>query len=619
MRARMPADFDPVGCRVDVQRRSIIRGLGALICLGSGLVPAGCSLWKKEQDPEEARLQRLMKVPEPPAMIREAAYTTSLQYLRVQSYGIVNNLVGTGGIEPPSMERDLLLRELQLRNVENPNQFIDSPNTAIVLVETVLVPGHREGDPVDIVVRTPLRTDLSSDRCTSLQYGWLMPTRMAFTQVMNDGKPRSSDVLAIATGPLITRSAHEKTDDPHAKLSGRILGGGRVQKTGKLELLIRSDYRHVAISKRLSDVINRRFFYFDGTTRKGIANAREDDLIELEVSERYRQNVHRMMQVILAMGTDAELGKMQQRLEPLERQLFEPTTAQDAALQLEGIGQEGIPILLKGIGAGNPEIRFYASEALAYMDHEEAIDSLVELTRDHPAFRYQALLALSGMPQQQAIVGLQRLFDETSVETRCGAFDAIRRRKDRVSVLRGAKLTDGPQEIATLYEFPSRGGPLVSVSLRRSPDIVIFGGPQGVKLDQPLLCAGGLVVIQAPQDSLQINRVVTGRPEAQMSVPATIHGLCAGIARVGGSYGDIVECLRLLKEQGGFEAPLAIDILPEPLREYHREPAQLDPAPLPNTLPPQSIDPPKVEEQRAWYDPRGWIGRIDLPALQRFT
>src|SRR5690606_17932093 len=152
-----------------------------------------------------------------------------------------------------------------------------------------------------------------------------------------------------------------------------------------------------AISKRLADVINRRFYFFDGSSRRGIADAKQDDLIMVETHPRYRRNVHRLMAVVGALGTEADLAKTHARIDVLKKQLHEPTAAADAALQLEAIGEEGIPALLAAIDSPNPEIRFYAAEALAYLDHSDAIEPLVELSRDQPAFRYHTLQALAGM------------------------------------------------------------------------------------------------------------------------------------------------------------------------------------------------------------------------------
>lgn len=592
MRARMPAATDlmfPV--------------LVGLLCL----IPAGgCTApWRKQGDAEEQeRLKDLLKSPEPPALIRQASVPGGLRYGKLQSFGLINGLFGTGGAEPPSMQRDLLLAEMKTRDVENPNQFIDSPNTALVMVEAIIPPGVRRGDPLDLVVRTSARTD-----ATSLRGGWLMPARLSFTQIIG-GTPRTSDTLAIGTGPIIVRAAHEAGDDPQLMLEGRILGGGVANKDGNLDLRIRPEYQHVAIAKRLAEAINQRFYFFDGSSRRGIANAKEDDFIEIKVHPRYRHNVHRMMAVVGALGTERKLSVTHDRIAALSKQLEEPTTAADAAMQLEAIGDEGVPSLLAALGSPNPEIRFYASEALAYLDRVEAVEPLVELSRDQPAFRYHTLQALAGMKQRAAADGLRKLLDEASTETRVGAFDAIRRRPDRNILLTNISMDD----VTNFFEVPSAGGPLVSVSLRRSPEIVVFDGPIKITPPEYLFCGAGIVIVGSGDGHLQISRILPGRDDAHATVPPTVQGLCGGVAQVGGDYGDIVEALRLAKQQGYLSAPLAIDVLPKPLREYHRETTggdrfDGDPA----ALPPQRIDPPPQEQpETGWYDPRGWFGTIDL-------
>lgn len=573
-----------------------------LLCLATA---GGCMTpWRnQEAADEQERLKSLLKSPEPPALIRQAAIPGGLRYGKLQSFGLVNGLIGTGGVEPPSMQRDLLLAEIKTHDLEHPNQFIDSPNTALVMVEAVIPPGVRRGDPLDLVVRTSVRTE-----ATSLRGGWLMPARLSFTQIIG-GLPRTSETLATGTGPVVIRATHETGDDPQLKLEGRILGGGVAAKDGHLDLRIRPEYQHVAMATRLASAINRRFYFFDGSSRRGIATAKEDDYIAVEVHPRYRHNVHRMMAVIGALGTESKLSVTHDRIATLAKQLEEPTTAADAAMQLEGIGDEGVPALLAALGSPNPEIRFYASEALAYLDRVEAVQPLVELSRDQPAFRYHTLHALAGMKQRRAADGLRQLLDETSTETRVGAFAAIRRRSDRESLLANLPLGN----VANYFEIPSAGGPLVSVSLRRSPEIAVFGGPLPVKPPKHLFCGTGILIVDSGDGHLQISRLLPGRDDKHTTVPPTVRGLCEGVVQVGGNYGDIIEALRVAKEQGNLDAPLAIDVLPEPLREYHREPSDEggsldDPA-----LPPQRIDPPPQEQaERGWYDPRGWFGAIDL-------
>lgn len=600
----MPAKADDRP--IDKQKLEIRTLMLLLLALLIGLAASGgCSLWRT--DPEKAEQERfdaLLKAPPPPEFIRQATAAHGLSSARIQSYGIVNNLLGTGTIEPPSIQRDQLLSQMKANNVEDPNRFIDSESTAIVLVETWIPAGARKGDPLDLTIRTSQRPNPNGEQATSLRNGWLMPAPLRYTQVIG-GVPRTSDVLADATGPLILRGNHEVGDDPQLWLEGRILGGGRVVKENPLDLRIRQDYRHVETAKMIAKVINNRFYYFDGTTRRGIATAKQDDLIDIEIPERYRNNAHRLMAVVGAMGTEKDITITNDRVETLSRLLLEPTTAQDAALQLEGIGQPGVPALLSAIGSPNAEIRFYAAESLAYLDNDEAIQSLIELSRDQPAFRYQTLLALSGMKQRKAGEGLRKLFDEPSLETRFGAFDAIKRRSDYASFVGGRRIAD----VATFYEIPSQGGPMVAVSLRRSPDIVVFGGPVPISTPEFLICGSGLTIVpDLPSGGIQINRIVTGREDRRVVVPPTVSGLCQGIVHVGGSYGDIVETLRLMAEQNALGAQLAIDVLPKPLRDYHRESESSDLADLnPASMPPSSVDPPVVAAEYKWFDPRAWF------------
>ena len=47
--------------------------------------------------------------------------------------------------------------------------------------------------------------------------------------------------------------------------------------------------------------------------------------------------------------------------------------------------------------------------------------------------------------------------------------------------------------------------------------------------------------------------------------------MVAGIAKVGGGYGDVIQVLRMAKQKGYLKDELAIDPLPKPLRTYYRD------------------------------------------------
>lgn len=146
-----------------------------------------------------------------------------------------------------------------------------------------------------------------------LHGGWLLDTRLRHQQLLKSAI-RKSEVMAMATGPVLTRAHYTPGEDEAFKIEGRILGGGRVQADRKLGLILRPEYQHVKMSALLAKAINRRFFFFDGTTRRGIATAKEDDFIEIEVHPRYRENIHRMMAVIRAISVKPESSDTQKRL-----------------------------------------------------------------------------------------------------------------------------------------------------------------------------------------------------------------------------------------------------------------------------------------------------------------
>src|SRR4029450_8784327 len=71
------------------------------------------------------------------------------------------------------------------------------------------------------------------------------------------------------------------------------------------------------------------------------------------------------------------------------------------------------------------EAKFYAAEALAYLDDTSAVGLLAEVARNEPAFRVNALAALSAMDDATAHDALSSLLEVKSAETRYGAFRAL--------------------------------------------------------------------------------------------------------------------------------------------------------------------------------------------------
>lgn len=527
-------------------------------------LPLGCNLLpgKGEKD-SNTKLQELMKVPKLPDLIREATIVQGLQPIQVIGVGLVNGLPNTGGPANPSQFRDELLEEMKRRDIKDPNNFLELDNTALVRIQATIPPGARRNDPVDLVVRAP-----NESVVFDLNDGWLLDTRLRQQRFLQN-KIRKSEVMAVGTGPVLTRGSYTPGEDGTLKTEGTILSGGRIQITRKLGLVLSPEYQHAKTSSALAAAINRRFFFFDGTTRQGIAKAKEDDFLEMETHPRYRNNIPRMMAVIQAISTAPESSATQIRLSELASKLSDPTTAADAALQLEAMGESAVPILIDALNSTNPELRFYAAEALAYLDRTEAIESLETAIRETAAFRHPSLLALQGMDHQLAIDALMRLMNEASIETRYGSFCAIRRQGVEGKSMLGGKALKS----FYLYQIPSTVKPAVVVSLRDSPEVVLFGDSGRMDIPQFLRGPNGLLLkpdLSEP-GKLKISRFQVNADDKRVTVSDSLASVLGGIVAVGGGYGDVISILRMAKAKGYLSDQLAIDPLPAAVRVYHRD------------------------------------------------
>ena len=565
----------------------------AMMCLW--LTTCGCSLMTKSRDDEEAaekKLEKLMVAPKAPDLVRQATIAHGLNFVSVEGVAAVNGLPGTGGPVAPSVYRDALIEEIKKHDVPDPHKFLELPETTLVRVQAIVPPGARRGDPLDLRVISPPNTE-----ATDLHGGWLMDTRLRQQQTLA-GAIRKSDVFAVGMGPVLVRADHETGEDKELNLQGLVLGGGRVQQERKVGLVIRPEYQHVKVAAQIASAINARFYFFDGSTRTGIAKAVEDDFIEVQIHPRYRRNIHRMMAVVSMVSPKGESAQTQTDLLELGQRLNEPTTANEAALQLEAMGQSAIPTLLNGVKSSNKEIRFYAAQALAYLDRSEAVDALTDAAREESAFRYPALIALEGMENRSALDALASLMNEPSIETRYGAMRSIRRRPDRDAVLRSSMMPSGYR----YYRVASSAPPFIAVSLSELPEIVCFGDDTAVSIDDFLLGPSGLVIRPSETDrsTLRISRFVPGTEDKRAEVPATIEGLLMGISSVGGGYGESIAILRSAKTKNYIACGLAIDPLPQSLRTYYRdqEPKLTDPA----ALPPEDIAPEEPKETKSsWW------------------
>lgn len=525
----------------------------------------GCSSWNpmsvRSQSPDESASKA-----EPARLVGDLAVPYGMFPLQVEAVGLVVGLQGTGSDPAPSPQRAALLDEMQTRGVKNPNQVLASTNSAMVMVRGVLRPGIQKGDHFDVEVRIESRSDT-----TSLRGGNLLETRLKQMAVL-DNQFHEGHLLALAKGPVMVDPGAKGKDARVVLGRGMVLGGGVAMKSRSLGLVLKPGHQNVTNSSRVANAVNKRFHVFNKGVKAGVANAKTDEFIELAVHPQYKTNTDRYVRVVRTVVLRESETERMQRIVLLKQQLLDPATAAEAALELEGIGTAGVEPLLEALKTSNPELRFYAAEALAYLDRREAAAPLGETVRQQPAFRVFALTALSVMNDYAAYEQLRDLLSAPSAETRYGAFRALWTMNPGDALVLGEEL--GGQ--FSYHVLNTTGPAMIHVTSSRRPELVLFGQHQ--RLLTPLAVNAGnrIMVTGNRPDEITISKFTPNQPDQKRTVSNDVNDVIRAVVELGGTYPDVVQALQEAKAAGTLESRFEVDALPEAGRSYDREPAEED-------------------------------------------
>ncbi len=558
-----------------------VRALGIGITVLSLL---GAGPFEKKRDP--------FKKPDIPLKadetIAELAYVRVEDNIRVEGVGLVVGLNGTGSDPEPSVYRAKLLDEMRKASVENPNAMLADPSTSLVIVRGTIPVGVSTSDRWDVTLeQTPNSTT------QSLEGGWLMMCELSVVGFVN-GQPLEGQVLAEVGGPVMTGTA-EKPDDLTV---GRVLGGAHARKDMPYTLVIKDRRRSAFTSALLQKVINQRFHMRKGVNQEGMAEAKTDEYLVLNVPSIYHQNQARYFQVIQHLPIVSNVPELtSRRMETWSKELLDPKTAGVAALKLEGVGRNAIETLKAGLASPNAQVRFFAAEALAYLNDASGVDVLVESAIQTPEFRAHAFAALAAMDQSASILRLQEMMAQADPEVRYGAFNALRTLDPfhpalgRVPVLDapepppssddGMALRFGstrrrarprPDDPFELYIVDCDGPPMVHVSRNRRAEIVVFGRDQKLLTPAVLGGAGPILLNAALNDeTIEIQRIGasrSGMADVRVNSPLALGEVIRQAANLGAQYPQILTVLEAAERQKNLPGPLVQDAMPSPDRTY---------------------------------------------------
>ena len=533
----------------------------AAVVTGCGIHTGCTSTGFGKQDTREIDLDAGTTV----QLIDDLARPWGLKPIRAQGVSLVVGLGGSGGDPSPSSERAMLLDEMRTRDVDKPNQVLASKDTALVTVQALLPPGIQKGDRVDVEVRVPARGN-----STSLRGGWLMETRLLeYARLPN--RIATGHLIGLARGDVLIDALFQGEDDAVMLTRGRVLEGGVVAKSRNLGLVVRDQHLSVRTSARIGEAINHRFHIYDRGLQRPVATPKRDSFVELLVHPRYQENIIRYIRVIQSIPVREGAGGLAARLPKLEEELLHAPTSAAAALKLEALGENGVPVLLAGLASPDAEVMFYAAEALAYMNHSDAVSRLVEAIQAEPAFRWRAFTALGAMNDAESHDALAGLLHVDSAETRYGAFRALRKLLPDDPAIRGEILKSFHYHVLS-----SHGEPLIHATTAERPELVMFGTDQ--PLQHPVLVYAGddIVVRSSDDEQITVTRFTPGEENQQVKCPPQLDAVIRSIVDLGGAYPDVVHAIKQAKRNGSIKSRVEFAAIPVLGRTYRRQAAAED-------------------------------------------
>ena len=490
-------------------------------------------------------------------MVGEDTSVDGMLPIKVEAIGLVWGLQGTGSDPAPTRYRAAMLEFMRKREVANPERLLASDTTAIVLLRGYIPPGTRKGDMIDVEVWVP-----PNDTTTSLKGGRILETSM-HEQVIARGRfTLEGDPLVKVKGLVLCMQNPDAQKDSASLRKGKILGQGRVMIDRDFRLVLHKEARSGLKAKRIARQINQRFYSRHAGRRIGLANAKNDKVIELKLAEPYRYDIQRYLLVVRRIPLSDSPTFRQVALTQLRDDLQDPGKALEAALRLEALGKDSTPVLQAGLDHNSQLVRFACAQSLAYLGNSSGVPQLAQLARSTPEYRAYALTALVALDHPVSRIELAKLLDEESVHVRYGAFRSLWAMNKTDPIVGGEPIG----EEFSLHLIPSSSEPVVHVSRNFRREIVLFGNRQ--QLIPPMsLWAGNSLFLSAEAGSDHVVFSLTKRgPEGTIRRYGRSSLVLADIlreaARLEATYPDVVDLLRNADQNHNLMGRLEINALP---------------------------------------------------------
>lgn len=384
----------------------------------------------------------------------------------VRGFGLVVDLVDTGGSDGPEVVRNYLVKEIR-RKVEiggdgiNATEFIDSKDSAMVELEAFLPGGAKKGERFDVRVRA-LGLETSS-----LAGGRLVLATLQVWAATPSGV-LGGKLQAVAAGPVFV-SPFDRLGRPHERVNlrnGTVLGGGIVREPRKVRLVL-NDPRH-SVARAAERAINGRWGGGDK-----LAVGESSSYIELRIPDHMVYDKRLFLERLLHTPLNTNPGFLDSRMEELIGVLKSGEGNPNAiGLALEALGKGVIPKLAEALDSPSRETHYYAARTLLRLgEREGAIGVGEHATNDDDAFQIEAIAEL-GRADRVYAAGeqLRRILDGDNKEARIAAYRALRGRPHPAIQ---SYVLDRDNLVLDVIDCRGRG--LIYIQQAGSPRMAIFG------------------------------------------------------------------------------------------------------------------------------------------------
>jgi len=478
-----------------------LRRIACATIAGALLGAAGCSNVEEARPRPEAVSAPTIPMDVPPIMRGTIASVARLDGYNddtiVHGYGFVVGLDGTGGRLLPEPIRAHMLQEMSRRGVGKvslgseipPERLLDSPDTAVVIVEAVIPPGAVKGEQFDVRVSLPPQSDV-----TSLEGGtlWTTELRPALGPLPRTGS-RQASAVALARGPVFTNpfvimpegseAANANSIEIQAgttinMTTGHVLGGGVVTRDMPMKLRLATPSHNQA--SILQQVINSRFPQEPGQRAK-TARAENEASIEITVPPSYHSRSREFVHVL--QHTTIRMPAIEAVVSFINRNLVAtPGDAEHAMWRWIALGKQALPGIRHFYDYTEEQPRYAALYAGATLDDGLVVPHLLDLARNgSPAVRKDAIALLGEMqPDPRVVFELQDLLNDEDVDIRIAAYESLR-------ILGSPLVRSELIEDKYIVDYVQSEYPLVYVTLLDAPRIVVFG--KNLEIETPMTLA----------------------------------------------------------------------------------------------------------------------------------